>query len=610
MAAFLRRHRLVLLLSGLVAAAVALAFGGVVRCDFLRDWDDNLIYANPHLASLSWANIRWAFADLTAHPRHVYMPLSWVWWMLVNATLGLSSSVYHGINLAVHAANSVLVFLLVRRILRRLRVESAGVPAAVPEAGSFLAEAAPAAAALFWALNPLRVEPVAWAITQKFLLATLLALLSLAFQLRWIESTRGPWRAGVWYGLSLASFGASLLFYPVALAWPAVFAIVCWAWPQQPAPASKRLLGVLAAAAPFALASAAAAGVPLLAAPPAPSAGVAILGSTASPWAVRPMEAAYVWMYFAWKPLVPTGLCPIYTTLLKIDPWTLPFIASLAGLAASAALLFAGRRRWPWAAALGLCHLALLLPVLGVGLSTEHYPNDRYAYLPGIAGTIALGIILASLASVPSRLLRMAWLVPAAALLAALAFASARQTEIWRDVGTFYRAMFREPHVDEFRYDLRWRLAQYHIDRGEFSEAREVLAKALKAGPDSEVPLYLMAVALGEQGNLEEAEQYARRAVAIRPRPDSLRLLAQICLKARKPAAAADALRQVVAADPDDGEARYLLAAVQAGRGSTREALAELDDLLKREPANADARALRGRILLQVGAAGAPDPGR
>ena len=614
MAAYFQRRRFELLGASLIVAAVAATFAGIVGHRFLENWDDEMIYANPHLRAFTWENLRWAFTDLNAHPRHIYMPLSWVWWTLVNQTAGLTPTVYHGINLVVHSANAVLVFLLVRKFLLRLRPELAVEPGAGqswrpggPAASNFWLALVSGGAALGWALHPLRVEPVAWAITQKFLLATLLVLLSLFCQLRRLEGLGGnSWMMNGWYWLSWLLFGASVLFYPVAVAWPGVMAVVEYAWPRTglAEPRARRLRGAVGAAAPFLVLSLVVISVPLFLAPPAPMEEAGTLRSASSAWIAQPMEAAYVWMYFAWKPLVPTGLFPIYTTLLRINPWSFPFVASLLGLVATTALLVAQRRRWPWALALWLCHLVLLVPVLGLGVSTENYPSDRYAYLQGIGWALLTGVLLAHLTWDRPQWVRLTWLLPGGCVLAALAAASVRQAVIWTDNVTFYERLLQAPHIDDFRFDLHWRLATYHMDKGAFGAARTVLEQAVKIKPQDDVSWGLLAVANEASGDLAPAEQCARRAAEIQPRAAMWRLLARICVRAGKPAAAISALEQAAEREPGNVETHLLLAVLLADGGRLHQSLAELNRVLALDPGHAQARNLRATLLQRMAAQG------
>ena len=84
-----------------------------------------------------------------------YKPLIWLAYALIYQLGGLKPFGYHLANLLIHGCNAVLVFMVIRQLLE------AANPA--QSAGERPAQATlPAACgALLWAINPLRVEPVA-----------------------------------------------------------------------------------------------------------------------------------------------------------------------------------------------------------------------------------------------------------------------------------------------------------------------------------------------------------------------------------------------------------------------------------------------------------------
>ena len=81
---------------------------------------------------------------------------------------------YHLTNLLLHAANAVLVWLVLQALLRRL----VGAPAHVRST------LAAAVGALFFAIHPLRVESVAWATERRDVLSGFFWLLALLAYLR------------------------------------------------------------------------------------------------------------------------------------------------------------------------------------------------------------------------------------------------------------------------------------------------------------------------------------------------------------------------------------------------------------------------------------------
>jgi len=81
-----------------------------------QQWDDvALLIDNPGFRGLSWAGLRWMF---TTHLMGHYMPLTWVTYGLDHAVWGLKPFGYHVTNVALHGANTVLVYFLALRLVR------------------------------------------------------------------------------------------------------------------------------------------------------------------------------------------------------------------------------------------------------------------------------------------------------------------------------------------------------------------------------------------------------------------------------------------------------------------------------------------------------------
>jgi len=105
------------------------------------------------------------------------------------------------------------------------------------------------------------------------------------------------------------------------------------------------------------------------------------------------MQAFYVWAYYLWKPWAPFHLSPVYTTLVQFNPNHWPFRLSAALVVGITWLLFWKRRQWPWAVALWVSHLALLVPALGL-TERPHFTSDRYDYLPGLIWAVIIAAAL------------------------------------------------------------------------------------------------------------------------------------------------------------------------------------------------------------------------
>src|SRR5678816_3502615 len=128
-----------------LAAMVVACFSPLTRCGFVNYDDPEYFYDNPHvLSGLTPGNVAWAFRTEQLASRY---PLTWISYMVDATLFGDGPVGPHTTNLLLHAANTVLVFLLLRRWT-----------------GSFWQSFA--VAALF-GLHPLRVEAVAWISERK-----------------------------------------------------------------------------------------------------------------------------------------------------------------------------------------------------------------------------------------------------------------------------------------------------------------------------------------------------------------------------------------------------------------------------------------------------------
>ena len=196
-----RRRRLATRAAGLlplaVLAAIA-AFRPVLRNGFVN-WDDpTVLVDNAHLGRADV--ITWAFS--TTWIGH-YQPLAWIVWSAVKSQLGLWPAAFHGISLAFHLANGVLVFALAMRLAGRGEDDMTSSTGALCAAALFL-------------LHPMAVEAVAWASAFPYVLSLFALLLSF---LAYVD--RRPI-------VALALYAASLLTRATALGYPLILLIADW----------------------------------------------------------------------------------------------------------------------------------------------------------------------------------------------------------------------------------------------------------------------------------------------------------------------------------------------------------------------------------------------
>ena len=103
----------------LLALAVFAVFGQTVRHGFVNFDDDLYVYQNPVVVKgLTFQGIGYVF---THQMCDFYHPLTMMSLMLDNQVYGLNPGGYHLTNVLLHAATAILLFLVLRRMMRSLR---------------------------------------------------------------------------------------------------------------------------------------------------------------------------------------------------------------------------------------------------------------------------------------------------------------------------------------------------------------------------------------------------------------------------------------------------------------------------------------------------------
>src|SRR5881409_3840598 len=351
----------------LIALVTFAAFLPVLQNQFV-DWDDQRNFLdNHHYRGLGWTHLRWMW---TTHLGH-YIPLTWMTLGLDYLLWGMNPVGYHLTNLLLHAANAVVFFFVVRRLLARALPSPS-------ERGHALALSA-GFASLVFAIHPLRVESVAWATERRDVLSGLFYLLTLLMYLRACE--RGA-RGQRLYWLSVALFGCALLSKSMAVSLPIVLLILdvyplrrlggslgCW-WSE---PARRVYVEKI----PFVLLAAAASALAVRAQSLVHSMAPLDQLSVAARLAV----SAYGLSFYLWKMIVPSNLSPLYPRPLTVDPWAMPFVLSYGLVLATTGIALALRRRVPGLSAAWSAYVVVLLPVLGIVQIGSQIAADRYTYL-------------------------------------------------------------------------------------------------------------------------------------------------------------------------------------------------------------------------------------
>ncbi|HEY6001002.1 MAG TPA: hypothetical protein VI078_17080 [bacterium] len=189
------------LVGAMLIGVVVGAYAGVIHNGFV--FDDAVVFSSHWMREgLSLAGVRWS---LTAQAGGNWHPLTLLSHMLDVQFFGMNPGAHHLISVALHAANAVLLFSVLRAMTGDLW------------RGAVVA-------ALF-AIHPLHVESVAWVAERKDVLSTLFGLLAIAAYCRYV---RRP--GAVRYVLVLVSYAASLASKPMLVTLPFLLLLLDF-WP-------------------------------------------------------------------------------------------------------------------------------------------------------------------------------------------------------------------------------------------------------------------------------------------------------------------------------------------------------------------------------------------
>jgi protein O-mannosyl-transferase len=545
----------------LIALAVLLAYLPSLGGGFLWD-DESLVPNNRLLRSSSGLYDFWC----TTKPPD-FWPITntafWIQWRM----WATHPAGYHFSNLILHIAESLLIWTVLRKL-------------SIP--GAFLA-------ALIFAVHPVNVQSVAWISQLKNTMAMLFFLLSILWYLKGMQrpdvqradSQRADAQRaghfsdpvstglcttcnGKFYWLSLAAFVLAMLGKGSVAVLPMLLLGLVW-WLR---PLTRRDFVQIA---PFFLIAAALTCVNIYFQTYVANVGII----RTADFMQRLLGAGAVVWFYLYKALLPVNLLLIYPQWeIKTANWLwwLPLLAAVA----LTAVLWWYRKSWsrPVLFAWGF-FCVTLAPVMGftdVGFMRIALVSDHYLHI-ALVGVIALAAAFWSVwRRQASKSAHAAAVIVAALAVCNLTILTSRQSSLYRDPVTMYRAVLEKNPECWVACD---NLGEKLIDSGHTQEAIKLLEHALRIKPDSDDAHRNLGNALAKVQRLPEAIEQFKQAIRFRSDSSLTHMNYGSALdKAGRKQEAIAQYRQALRLDPDSISIYNNLALLYVGMRQPDDAIA------------------------------------
>ena len=488
-----------LILSLLLVLATLALYNPVTRAPFLNLDDDLYVTENPDIrAGLTWHSVAWAFRTTTNTNWH---PITWLSHELDCQVFGLNPAGPHMVNVLLHAASAMLLFLMLANVTgmlwRSLMV-----------------------AALF-ALHPINVESVAWIAERKNVLSMLFFLLALAAY-GWYARRPEVRR----YLLVTVLYALGLMTKPQVITFPFALLLLDY-WPLQRiaadgAPAGERsILSLLWEKIPWFALSAASALITMKAQSPARHEELPLWEHLAN--------AALAYAKYVGKTFWPANLAPLYPHPGGSVGIPAAALSALGILAVTVLVVIFRKRRylfvgWFW-------FLGTMVPMIGLVQVGVQSMADRYAYIPllGIFVIVCWGVpdLLQSwhlprasaetrLASSQSVASPSVVAVLSAVVLLGLGFTLHRQVSFWTDNLTLWRHTL---DITERNFIAEDNVGTALLVKGRTDEAIQYFRRAQAVRPADPVSALNIASYEQQHGNYQPALEGYQRVLQLTTSP-------------------------------------------------------------------------------------------
>jgi tetratricopeptide (TPR) repeat protein len=544
---------------GLLLAISLLVYGNTLANAFTLD-DSMYILNNPRVTHFTVKGLFDA-GQANGSPRY-FRPVTFATFA-GNWAIGAAHAFgYHLINLLLHAAVTLLLYLVLRKILESFA------------SGTIVAWTA----ALLFAVHPIHTEAVASIVGRSELLA---AGFLLAAWLLHLDDHPVP--AILCFALALLSKESAIAFVPLVFAGDFVRG--------QFKPIS-RYASIFGVAALY---------VGVLWKVQGGQLGVARVSFLDNPLAkvpanIRILNALRIaWKYVALQ-FYPATLSSDYSyNAIRLYANWRPALLALAGALLMLALwigaLWMTRKEWFLAGAIYLSGFAVTANLL---LPTGTIMGERLAYLPSAGFCLVVALLWVRLEKTQQKL---AWAMLATVVIA-LGVRTIVRNRDWRDNFSLFSA---DVQAVPGSAKMHFGLGEEYFNRGELQEARVQMQTGFSIFPDDPDAVETSGLIEGRLGNDQEASRLLQQALAMarQTHPHRDFMVTNLAAQLMKMGEKDEALRMLdreIAKSPANSSLRSNRAVVHYFRGETEAARNDAQTALQLDPANQQAASLLNQL--------------
>jgi tetratricopeptide (TPR) repeat protein len=523
------------------------------------NWDDPAyVLSNPLVVSDS---IQWSAIFAKDQVLGIYHPITLISYAIDYQIWEFNAFGYHLTNVFFHLCNTLLVFLIIKRLNGSLIVA--------------------AITALLFGIHPMHVESVTWISERKDVLYLFFLLLAWLSYLRYSLQENRNWMT---YSLILLFFGLSILSKPIAFVFPVLLLLTDYFLHR---PIRKRILEKI----PIFIMAA----VAIYIAQWGQADSDSLNAGNTHPVATIFYGSYNFVLYFA-KSIAPTGLSIFHPFPLD-DSMNSYFYLSLLPLALILSFVY-----WSYRNSrkifFGLLFFALTIaPLIQIIPFGKALTSERYTYLPYIGLFFVIAVLIEKMILKKFKWSRFALPIFSGWILF-IFISSYQQQAVWKNGETLWTSVIEEYPDDYYAYLARGR---YYNEQDQSKRAFDDFNKSIERTPSAD--------ALYERGRLFELNGDLQ--AALNDYTNSLKCdndfakphnnIALIYSKTGNQGKAKYHLERAIKIDAEYSLAHFNLAILLKSQGNTKQALTAIQQAISLESGNLLYIEIRAAISTDLG---------